>query len=365
MENILDNKYFIGTLTMFIFLYSATIRPNLPPYIKVLFKNSIFKTFICFLIVVRGNKDPIFALAIAIAFVTTLTLLNQQQAKEAFEGFNNEKFDNSGYSVILYTKNDYSGESASLDEGKYDTNNLGIPANSLSSLKIPVGLKVTLFDKGNFSGRKLELTSDENNLSDNIVGGSNFTNKTSSIKVEKIPVLYEENDLSGKGIPIDEGEYKPSDLNTIGMTPNRLSSVKVPIGFKVTLFDRGDFSGRKLELLANSNNLSKNIVDGSNFNNKTSSIRVERVPILYENCDYSGKSVVLDFGEHNINDLGLDNDSLSSIKIPNNINVTLYEHADFQGRKLTLNKSESCLSNRTVDGLNFDNQVSSIKIVRN
>jgi hypothetical protein len=90
MQNILDNKYVIGVLTMFIFLYAATIRPELPPYIKVLFKNPIFKVFVLFLIVVRGNKDPLFALAIAIAFVTTLTFLNQQQAKEAFENFESE-----------------------------------------------------------------------------------------------------------------------------------------------------------------------------------------------------------------------------------------------------------------------------------
>ena len=67
MQNILDNKYVIGVLTILIFLYAASIRPELPPYIKVLFKNPIFKVFILFLIVVRGNKDPLFALAIAIA----------------------------------------------------------------------------------------------------------------------------------------------------------------------------------------------------------------------------------------------------------------------------------------------------------
>jgi hypothetical protein len=90
MQNILDNPYVIGTLTMFIFLYAATIRPELPPYIKVLFTNPIFRVLVLFLIVVRGNKDPLFSLAIATAFVTTLSYLNQQQAKEAFTSLNNE-----------------------------------------------------------------------------------------------------------------------------------------------------------------------------------------------------------------------------------------------------------------------------------
>ena len=90
MQNILDNPYVIGTLTMFIFLYAATIRPELPPYIKVLFTNPIFKVLVLFLIVVRGNKDPLFSLAIATAFVTTISYLNQQQATEAFTSLNYE-----------------------------------------------------------------------------------------------------------------------------------------------------------------------------------------------------------------------------------------------------------------------------------
>jgi len=94
MEKILDNPYVIGTLTMFIFLYTASIRPDLPPYIKVLFTNPIFRVFVLFLIVVRGNKNPLFALAIAIAFVTTLTYLGEQQAKEAFASVNNTILEN-------------------------------------------------------------------------------------------------------------------------------------------------------------------------------------------------------------------------------------------------------------------------------
>jgi len=105
MQNILDNPYVMGTLTMFIFLYAATIRPDLPPYIRVLFTNPIFRVFVLFLIVVRGNRDPLFAMAIAIAFVTTLTYLGQQQAKEAFTSINN-KIDN----MVLNNENAYTDE---------------------------------------------------------------------------------------------------------------------------------------------------------------------------------------------------------------------------------------------------------------
>ena len=126
MQNILDNKYVIGVLTILIFLYAASIRPELPPYIKVLFKNPIFKVFILFLIVVRGNKDPLFALAIAIAFVTTVTYLNQQQAKEAFE--NTEVNDESNDDSEKFENNEVNDESND-DSDKFENTEVNDESN--------------------------------------------------------------------------------------------------------------------------------------------------------------------------------------------------------------------------------------------
>jgi hypothetical protein len=126
MQNILDNKYVIGVLTILIFVYAASIRPELPPYIKVLFKNPIFKVFILFLIVVRGNKDPLFALAIAIAFVTTVTYLNQQQAKEAFE--NTEVNDESNDGSETFENNEVTDESID-DSEKFENNEVTDESN--------------------------------------------------------------------------------------------------------------------------------------------------------------------------------------------------------------------------------------------
>lgn len=94
MENIFDNPYVISTLTILIILYVSSIRPELPPYVKVLFNNPLFRVLILFLIVVRGNKDPVFSLVLATAFVATLTFLGQQQATEAFASINKENTKN-------------------------------------------------------------------------------------------------------------------------------------------------------------------------------------------------------------------------------------------------------------------------------
>jgi len=91
LEQVFDNPYVRATLYILIFLYIASIRPSLPPFIKALFLNPVFRVFILFLIVVRGNNDPIFSLALATAFVLTLTYLGEQKAKEAFESVDSDK----------------------------------------------------------------------------------------------------------------------------------------------------------------------------------------------------------------------------------------------------------------------------------
>ena len=84
MENIFDNSYVMAILTIVIILYVASLNTKLPSYVSVLFNNPIFRVVVLFLIVVRGNKDPVFSLVLGIAYVATLIYLGQQQANEAF-----------------------------------------------------------------------------------------------------------------------------------------------------------------------------------------------------------------------------------------------------------------------------------------
>ena len=84
MENIFDNSYVMAILTIAIILYVASLNTTLPSYVKVLFNNPIFRVVVLFLIVIRGNKDPVFSLILGIAYISTLIFLGQQQANEAF-----------------------------------------------------------------------------------------------------------------------------------------------------------------------------------------------------------------------------------------------------------------------------------------
>ena len=79
--------------------------------------------------------------------------------------------------VTIYQDSNYGGASQELIEGDYDVNALTIGNDQLSSLRVPKGMKVTLFEHGDFTGRSRTFTEDAPWVDD-------FNDITSSIKVE-------------------------------------------------------------------------------------------------------------------------------------------------------------------------------------
>jgi hypothetical protein len=90
----------------------------------------------------------------------------------------NDKFPDR--TVIIYQDGSYQGASQELREGSYDIESLTIGNDQLSSLTVPKGMKVTLYEHGGFSGRSKIFTEDTPWV------GDDFNDVTSSIKVEQI-----------------------------------------------------------------------------------------------------------------------------------------------------------------------------------
>lgn len=82
--------------------------------------------------------------------------------------------------VVIYQESNYLGASQQLGEGIYDLPNLTIGGDKLSSLKVPRGIKVTLYEHPGLNGRSKSFTEDIPWV------GDDFNDITSSIKVEKI-----------------------------------------------------------------------------------------------------------------------------------------------------------------------------------
>jgi len=78
---------------------------------------------------------------------------------------------------------------------------------------------------------------------------------------------------------------------------------------------------------------------------------------VFENCYFQGKSRSLAVGEYSdVEKLNIHNDSVSSIQIPQGLQITLFEDERFRGNSIAISSSESCL-NRA-----WDNQASSLKV---
>ena len=168
-------------------------------------------------------------------------------------------------------RDDFSGPSGNLAAGKYSYSDLVIGNDALSSIRIPRGLRVTLYENANFDGRSAVLKQDANT---EFFIGNQFNDLTSSVMVEKIPTedlqvtIYRDN-FSGTAKTFSPGRYDAFDLKD---EEDKLSSIRVPQGMKVTLFENDNFTGRSLVV---NRDAGGEFILSNRFNDVISSLAVE------------------------------------------------------------------------------------------
>jgi hypothetical protein len=92
----LDNENVALGVAMFVALYGLSLgRAPLPPMIRNLFNNNLFRVaFLSLLLIANFKKTPHVAVAVALIFVVTLNYLSEEEMKEEFarlEAFRNER----------------------------------------------------------------------------------------------------------------------------------------------------------------------------------------------------------------------------------------------------------------------------------
>ena len=81
--------------------------------------------------------------------------------------------------------------------------------------------------------------------------------------------LYTDKDYKGKAVTLSEGEYNLSRMGLYNLKDNDMSSLKVTPGFKVTIYEDDNFTGKSKSYIA-----SESFV-GEDWNDKMSSLTVE------------------------------------------------------------------------------------------
>jgi hypothetical protein len=170
-----------------------------------------------------------------------------------------------GSGVTLFEHADYEGQSAVLQPGDYQYGLLGIADNSLSSVLVPDGYRVRLYSGNYFTGSVLTLTSHSRYV------GDGFNDIVSSAKVDEGAQIFQHAHYEGAAQFLPIGSYNTAAL---GIGDNALSSLKVPRGLIVELYD----NDARTNLIGEFSESASFV--GADLNDRASSIRVRRVPIM-------------------------------------------------------------------------------------
>jgi len=165
--------------------------------------------------------------------------------------------------VTLYRDADFSGSARSFAVGSYVLAGTVIGNDALSSVKVPSGLKVTLYEHGDFSGRRMVCVRDTSYV------GAEVNDEVSAIKVEErgAPrvILYKDPGYRGWSQEIGVGRFAGLSLGN-----DCVSSLIVPPGFRVKLYKDTNFGGEMHVFYGNTPSL-------GDFGNEASSVVVEEI----------------------------------------------------------------------------------------
>ncbi|MCI4669999.1 MAG: beta/gamma crystallin-related protein [Bacteroidia bacterium] len=171
--------------------------------------------------------------------------------------------------------------------------------------------------------------------------------------------VYEHEGFRGKSKELKEGEYA-SMSSIIGN--DKISSLRVPEGYYIRIYADSGFRGRNIPLFQGNYN------DIPNWNDRISSIKVFKhdsriFPIVqfFVHSNYGGQHQTLAATgpQSNYNQPFFDNDSISSMKVPQGTKVVLYTDVDFKGTK----REFAAGNYPSLSTFGWNDRVSSIQII--
>jgi hypothetical protein len=196
------------------------------------------------------------------------------------QGGNQGGYGGNNYATI-YTECSYRGNSMRLVPGYYQGDKLGLFRYDISSLKLPSNLRAKVFINNEYlSGNYYTLNANSSCLSstmNNRIGSliieekgyNNNTGGNYTPDVSQRVIIYTDTEYRGQSVSLLPGTY--SNMAQIGFPDDALSSLSVPVGYRVVIYEHPNFGGKKYTITS-----SKNRFYISGWNDKTSSIAVYR-----------------------------------------------------------------------------------------
>ncbi|MEO7528710.1 MAG: hypothetical protein ABIT35_10745 [Chitinophagaceae bacterium] len=207
---------------------------------------------------------------------------DNNQGNNNNNGNNNNQYNNNNYGnsyVNIYSSCNYKGNSLRLAPGQYQGNNLGILKSAISSIEIPSNLQVKAYISSDYlSGNYYTISENiscmtstlKNNIRSLVIEEKNqSSNYNNNPSVDSRVTIYVDGNYKGQSVSLLPGTY--NSMSQIGFPDKALSSLTVPEGYRIVLYEFENFGGKKYTITQ-----SKSGFSFSGWNDKASSIAVYR-----------------------------------------------------------------------------------------
>jgi hypothetical protein len=242
-------------------------------------------------------------------------------------------------SVVLYTDINMRGVYISLLPGRYTSEQISLPKNSISSISIPENIEVVLYSNDHFGGNSILVSNNVSTLEE-----YHFNDKFISIEIlvkenEKsmniIGAVFYNPNFNGKQISLVEG------MNQVHMY--QIRSLKVQEDYQIKVYHNSDLIDiidkniTDISLPKSDNGLYQLILSKINPRDKLTTI------ILYKDIHYHGKKYYMN--TYNKTHFNYVDSSISSIQIPLGFHLQIFDKDDYTGSSIIIAGNISNLKN--------------------
>ncbi len=284
--------------------------------------------------------------------------------------------------ATVFEHNNFRGREMQLTNDVATLHQFGLGDN-ITSVCVPAGVTITLFVDTGHRGDLLELTGPVNipHLKFDSPDGHDWNDMFSSAKLgggtvnqpppscQTNPVLFADDNFRGERFDITANTRDLHQLNF----GDKASSVCLPAGWAITLFQNTDFGGQSLHVNANVADLQRDRPGGQDWGDKVSSVQVTppagtpevtcNEPVLFEHDGFQGRQFPLLRDTANLHSFDA-GDKASSACIPATWSVVLFENINFSGATLSLTGPTTIrdLKRDRPGGQDWGDRISSVRV---
>lgn len=279
-------------------------------------------------------------------------------------GDQGSNFPPQGDRVIFYRDMKYSGMAKDLSPGSFSAETLGFLRENVSSIYIPPGQSVKVYDsRGNnrtftISISNLAQYAWDDKITTGIINGSS-SGGTLPPQGDKV-IFYRDMKYSGMA---KEYNYGVVTNGSLGFLSNNISSLYIPFGWSVQVRDN---KGTLQTLTSSISNLAQygwdNRIYSCTISNNSGGQQGGNQPIvmvnLFNDANYQGNSKTFGTGPIINVGFGVEN-NISSIQIPSGWAVAVYDQQNLTGQTRTFTSSVPNLAQ-----YGWNDRISSVYIYR-